>query len=60
MAIGPSRCWPWQCPAPASTVPLLQDRGLLDGQAAAYVCRNLACQAPVTEPEALWAQLEQR
>jgi uncharacterized protein YyaL (SSP411 family) len=43
-----------------STVPLLQDRGLLDGQAEAYVCRNLACQAPVTEPEALRALLEQR
>ena len=43
-----------------SPVPLLQDRGLLDGQAAAYVCRNLTCQAPVTEPEALRAQLEQR
>jgi uncharacterized protein YyaL (SSP411 family) len=42
------------------TVPLLQDRGLLDGQAAAYVCRNLACQAPVTGPEPLRALLEQR
>ena len=38
-------------------VPLLQDRGLFAGQAAAYVCRNLACQAPVTEPEALRTQL---
>ncbi len=32
---------------------LLQDRGLVDGQAAAYVCRNLTCQVPVTSPQAL-------
>jgi uncharacterized protein YyaL (SSP411 family) len=37
-------------------VPLLQDRGLVEGQAAAYVCRVFACQAPVTSPLAL-AQL---
>ncbi|MGD2178543.1 MAG: thioredoxin domain-containing protein [Anaerolineae bacterium] len=41
-------------------VPLLRDRGLVDGQAAAYVCRNLTCQAPVTEPDDLWAHLDQR
>ncbi|HUT03466.1 MAG TPA: hypothetical protein VM163_06200 [bacterium] len=41
-------------------VPLLRDRGLLDGQAAAYVCRAFTCQTPVTEPEGLRAQLEQR
>jgi uncharacterized protein YyaL (SSP411 family) len=34
-------------------VPLLLNRGQLDGQAAAYVCRNLVCQAPVVEPEGL-------
>ena len=34
-------------------VPLLQDRGLVDGQAAAYVCRSFACQAPITTPQAL-------
>ena len=38
-------------------VPLLRDRGLVEGQAAAYVCRNSTCQAPVTEPEALHALL---
>jgi hypothetical protein len=32
-------------------VPLLQDRGPVEGQAAAYVCRNLTCQAPLTEPK---------
>jgi uncharacterized protein YyaL (SSP411 family) len=34
-------------------VPLLQDRSLVDGRAAAYVCRDFACQEPVAEPEAL-------
>jgi hypothetical protein len=48
--------------APAAelpAVPLLQDRGLVDGQAAAYVCRDFACQAPVTDVESLLRQLEQ-
>jgi uncharacterized protein YyaL (SSP411 family) len=39
-------------------VPLLQDRGPVDGQAAAYVCSSFACQAPATEPEELRALLE--
>jgi uncharacterized protein YyaL (SSP411 family) len=34
-------------------VPLLQDRGLVEGHAAAYVCRDFACQAPVTSQQAL-------
>jgi uncharacterized protein YyaL (SSP411 family) len=29
-----------------------------DGHAAAYVCRDFACQAPVTEPQALAADLD--
>jgi uncharacterized protein YyaL (SSP411 family) len=37
----------------ADGVPLLRERGLVDGRAAAYVCENFACQAPVTTPEAL-------
>ena len=41
-------------------VPLLQDRGLVNGQAAAYVCRDFSCQAPISEPEGLQAQLEHR
>ena len=43
-----------------SPVSLLQDRGLLGGRAAVYVCRNHVCQAPVTEPEELRAQLGER
>jgi uncharacterized protein YyaL (SSP411 family) len=39
-------------------VPLLLDRGLVDGRAAAYVCRDFACQAPVADPEGLQSLLE--
>ncbi len=38
-------------------MPLLQDRGMVDGKPAAYVCQNYVCQLPVTEPEALAQQL---
>ena len=30
--------------------PLLQGKGLVNGRAALYVCRNFACQAPITDP----------
>jgi uncharacterized protein YyaL (SSP411 family) len=36
-----------------SDVPLLRDRPLVDGQAAAYVCRQFTCEAPVTTEETL-------
>jgi uncharacterized protein len=38
-------------------VPLLADRPALEGRATAYVCEHFVCQLPVTEPEALAAQL---
>jgi uncharacterized protein YyaL (SSP411 family) len=44
----------------AAAIPLLQDRGLVKGRAAAYVCRDFACQAPITEQEVLEVQLEHR
>jgi uncharacterized protein YyaL (SSP411 family) len=44
--------------AQSRSIPLLEDRGLVDGRATAYVCRGSTCQAPVTEPVALRAQLE--
>jgi uncharacterized protein len=44
--------------AKAPAVPLLEDRGLVDGPPAAYVCRDSSCRAPVTGVEGLRAQLE--
>jgi uncharacterized protein len=44
----------------AGAVPLLEDRTRLGGRPTAYVCRNFACQMPVTDPEALAAQLRER
>jgi hypothetical protein len=41
----------------ASAIPLLHDRPMRDGLPTAYVCRGFACRAPVTDPEALAAQL---
>jgi hypothetical protein len=38
-------------------VPLLEGRTAIDGRAAAYVCEHFACQAPVTDPDALAASL---
>ncbi len=40
--------------APGVTgIPLLQGRDLVDGRAAAYVCRELVCERPVTDAAAL-------
>jgi uncharacterized protein len=33
--------------------PLLTGRPLVEGNAAAYVCRNFTCDAPTTDPERL-------
>ncbi|MCW5878419.1 MAG: thioredoxin domain-containing protein [Anaerolineales bacterium] len=44
-------------PVPASSPALLAERPLVNGQPSAYVCRNFACQLPVTTPEALAKQL---
>ena len=47
-----------ESPTAAATSPLLEDRDLVDGKPAAYVCENYACQLPVTDPDALAAQLD--
>jgi len=41
----------------ADGVPLLAERGLVDGSAAAYVCRNFRCDLPTTDPEVLAVQM---
>ena len=43
--------------ASASGLPLLEGRGPIDGKATVFVCRNYACELPVTDPEALARQL---
>lgn len=48
-----------QPPGAESMLPLLANRGLVNGQPAAYVCENYACKLPVTAPEALAALLDQ-
>jgi uncharacterized protein YyaL (SSP411 family) len=39
-------------------IALLADRPTKSGRATAYVCRNYACEAPVTDAAALAAQLD--
>jgi uncharacterized protein YyaL (SSP411 family) len=42
----------------ASGVPLLEGRTGVDGKPTAYVCRDYACELPVTESTALATQIE--
>ena len=41
----------------STLIPLLEDRTLVKGRSAAYVCRGFACRLPVTDAEALREQL---
>ncbi len=45
---------------PAPDLPLLRGKGLVGGKAALYVCRDFACQAPITEPSGLDQALSDR
>ncbi|HEX2027526.1 MAG TPA: thioredoxin domain-containing protein [Nitriliruptorales bacterium] len=45
-------------PVPEGVVPLLAGRGEVSGQPAAYVCREFACEQPVTDPDDLRGLLE--
>ena len=42
----------------STVLPLLEQRGLVEGKPTAYVCQHYVCQLPVTDPEALAGQLE--
>jgi uncharacterized protein YyaL (SSP411 family) len=44
-------------PNQPSALPLLAGKSLVDGRAALYVCRDFACQAPITDPVAVTAAL---
>ena len=43
--------------AAVAGVPLLEGRGPVDGKATAFVCRNYACELPVTDAAALAQQI---
>ena len=45
-------------PESAAGIPLLEGRGAVAGKPTAYVCRNYACELPVTDPSALGRQLD--
>jgi uncharacterized protein YyaL (SSP411 family) len=59
----PNKIVAWTDPASpsaaarAENVPLLAAKDLVAGKPAAYVCKDYACQRPVTSPEELAAQL---
>ena len=47
-----------ETPRQARRIPLLEGRGLIDGQAAAFVCQNFTCRQPVTSVTDLLEQLK--
>jgi uncharacterized protein YyaL (SSP411 family) len=44
--------------ADAEFIPLLQDRGMIEGKPTAYVCEDFVCQRPVTTADELKDQLD--
>jgi len=45
-------------PAPVSGLKLFENRQMVDNQPTVYVCEHYTCQAPVTDPASLCAQLQ--
>jgi len=45
-------------PAPVSELKLFENRKMIDNQPTVYVCEHYTCQAPVTDPASLRAQLQ--
>ena len=43
----------------SDAIPLLKNRGMIDGRATAYVCRNFVCSEPVTDAGALEKLLDE-
>jgi uncharacterized protein YyaL (SSP411 family) len=57
----PARALEWFDPAAGpGDLPMLKGKMLLGGKPAAYVCRNYACDAPVTDPADLAKALARR
>ncbi len=54
----PNRVVAGGVPSNGGALPLLKDRPMVDGKAAAYVCRDRVCGAPAATPEALAEQLD--
>jgi len=44
-------------PTPISKLGLLEDRQMINNQPTVYICQRYICQAPVTDPASLTAQL---
>ncbi len=53
----PNQAVAWKRADADSAIPLLKGRATIEGNATAYVCQNFACQMPVTDADALRAQL---
>ena len=47
-------------PDAGNSLPLFEERRTIDGKPTAYVCRDFACELPVTDVEAMIAQLQGR
>jgi uncharacterized protein len=56
-AYRPNQVVEWKRADTASVIPLFEGRAMIDGKATVYVCEHSACQMPVTESDALAAQL---